>query len=219
MESVSSPFSVQLGSFSDKTLLALTIPPASQAREMILLALLKIRTAISPTWTRSAEKVYCSKQALIKAGFGSRQTCLIVPCCTGYWHFQWKGLLPAWLERFRVLHLKSGGPMQYFKPRTPLSTGSCTAGTSANFIFLKCGFPLPFVCLVVVVVVFVFYYFLWSVKVIEKGDLRLVAFLWNDPDKELIWNHSDLYSQTRHTHMSNALVCVSSDCIMERSDH
>ena len=104
-------------------------------------------------------------------------------------------------------------------PRPPLSTGSCTAGTSANFIFLKCGFPLPFVCLVVVVVVFVFYYFLWSVKVIEKGDLRLVAFLWNDPDKELIWNHSDLYSQTRHTHMSNALVSVSSDCIMERSDH
>ena len=86
-----------------------------------------------------------------------------------------------------MLHLKSGDPMQYFKPpRPPLSTGSCTAGTSANFIFLKCGFPLPFVSLVVVVVVFVFYYFLRSVKVIEKGDLRLVAFLWNDPDKELI---------------------------------
>ena len=133
--------------------------------------------------------------------------------------FSVKRSVAAWLERFRMLHLKSGGPMQYFKPRPPLSTGSCTAGTSANFIFLKCGFPLPFVCLVVVVVVFVFYYFLWSVKVIENGDLRLFAFLWNDPDKELTWNHSDLYSQTRHTHMSNALVSVSSDCIMERSDH
>jgi len=73
-----------------------------------------------------------------------------------------------------------------FQAPPPLSTGSCTAGTSANFIFLKCGFPLPFVCLVVVVVVVVFYCFLLSVKVIEKGDLRLVAFLCNDPDKELI---------------------------------
>ena len=138
--------------------------------------------------------------------------------------FSVKRVSPAWIERFRVLHLKSGGPMQYFKPPPPplpLSTGSCSAGTSANFIFLKCGFPLPFVCLVVVVVVVVvvFYCFLWSVKVIEKGDLRLVAFLWNDPDKELIWIHSDLYSQTRHIHMSNALDSVSSDCIMERSDY
>ena len=54
-----------------------------------------------------------------------------------------------------------------FQPPPPpaplLSTGSCTAVTSANFIFLKCGFPLPFVCLVVVVVVVVvvvFYCFL-----------------------------------------------------------
>ena len=106
-----------------------------------------------------------------------------------------------------------------FQAPPPLEHWLMHRRISANFIFLKCGFPLPFVCLVVVVVVFVFYYFLWSVKVIEKGDLRLVAFLWNDPDKELIWNHSDLYSQTRHTHMSNALVSVSSDCIMERSDH
>ena len=157
MESVSSPFSVQLGSSSDKSLVAQTIPPASQAREMILLALLKIRTAISPTWTRSAEKVYCSKQALMNAGFGSRQTCLIVPCLYRLLTFSVKRVLPAWMERFRVLHLKSGGPMQYFKPPPPpppLSTGSCTTVTSANFIFLKCGFPLPFVCLVVVVVVF-----------------------------------------------------------------
>ena len=146
MESVSSPFSVQLGSSSDKTLLALTIPPASQAREMILLALLKIRTAISPTWTRSAEKVYCSKQALMKAGFGSQQTCLIVPCCTGYWHFQWKGLLPAWLERFRVLHLKSGGPMQYFKPPPPppLEHWLMHRRNVCKFYILKVRFPFAF---------------------------------------------------------------------------
>ena len=146
MESVSSPFSVQLGSSSDKSLVAQTIPPASQAREMILLALLKIRTAISPTWTRSAEKVYCSKQALMNAGFGSRQTCLIVPCLYRLLTFSVKRVLPAWMERFRVLHLKSGGPMQYFMPPPPppLEHWLMHHRNVCKFYILKVRFPFAF---------------------------------------------------------------------------
>ena len=95
----------------------------------------------------------------MKAGFGSRQTCLIVPCCTATDIFSKEGV--ACVDReIQSAALEIWRSHAIFQAPLPLSTGSCSAGTSANFIFLKCGFPLPFVCLVVVVVVVVFYCFL-----------------------------------------------------------
>ena len=161
MESVSSPFSVQLGSFSDKTLLALTIPPASQAREMILLALPENQDRHFAYMDPKCRKGILLKTGVNEGGFWEPPNLPDRPLLYRLLTFSVKRSVACVAREIQGAALeiwRSHAILQ--APRPPLSTGSCTAGTSANFIFLKCGFPLPFVCLVVVVVVFVFYYFL-----------------------------------------------------------
>ena len=61
--------------------------------------------------------------------------------------FSVKWVLPAWIERFRVLHLKSGGPMQYFNPpppRPPLEHWLLHRRNVCKFYILKVWFPFAF---------------------------------------------------------------------------
>lgn len=77
------------------------------------------------------------------------------------------------------------------------------------FYILKVRFPFAF-CLSGCLFGFFFTVFCEA--------LRLVSFLWNDPDKELIWVTQICTIKPGVIHMSNALVSVSSDCIAERCD-